>query len=653
MPMAERAVLCGGLKAGRGNSKDMLRLDVRAPKSSPGRVSLKIGDISTRMVEDVPAVLVDLLEVAAYVYCADQCTRRGGTTLAHMGRDWRRRFRFRVPVRCSDLWRRPQVQEQLIGTLSFLSEDDYAFDFVPHPDPSPAGLQPYLDFQDSSAAGFAPDDMILFSGGLDSFAGAAESLIGHGRKVALVSHQASPMIKSKQSRLVMALREQTRSRQLFPVPVSVTMGNNGAVEFSQRTRSFLFATLALVVARLFGRDTVRFYENGIISLNLPVASHVLGARASRTTHPRVLADLSQLFSLVLDRQVAIENPYFWKTKSDVVAVICQHGCTNLIAETMSCAHVREATRRARHCGVCSQCIDRRFGILGAGQGAAEPPDAYAVDLFRGARKPGRDVVMAESYVLHALKLAAMSEQTFQSSFGQVFQALPYLPGAQEENAARLHELHRRHGRTVEAVIDRELAEHATLARSMSLPPSSLLMLIQSSAVRLPIVDPAELEPPASEQAAASSTRPLERPLLFALDEHSGKVLFARGIEVSGAGFELVRELAIEHGEDVAVGRPPDSCRFVPGKTLAGRLRIDEQGLRQRVARFRRDIEKKFLEQHDAQLADDDLIQNEAWRGYRLSPWLVRVPTGQLRDHGSSRADVTSSPADVTTFPAST
>ena len=56
----------------------------------------------------------------------------------------------------------------------------------------------------------------------------------------------------------------------------------------------------------------------MVSVNLPVASHVLGTRATRTTHPRVLADLSRLFSAILDEPVTVENPYFWKTKSDLV-----------------------------------------------------------------------------------------------------------------------------------------------------------------------------------------------------------------------------------------------------------------------------------------------------------------------------------------------
>ena len=43
-----------------------------------------------------------------------------------------------------------------------------------------------------------------------------------------------------------------------------------------------------VTARLFGLDRITFFENGIVSLNLPPLAQVVGARATRTTHPQVL-----------------------------------------------------------------------------------------------------------------------------------------------------------------------------------------------------------------------------------------------------------------------------------------------------------------------------------------------------------------------------
>ena len=44
-----------------------------------------------------------------------------------------------------------------------------------------------------------------------------------------------------------------------------------------------------------GFDLLRFYENGVVSMNLPMSAQVVGTRATRTTHPRVLAGFEQLF----------------------------------------------------------------------------------------------------------------------------------------------------------------------------------------------------------------------------------------------------------------------------------------------------------------------------------------------------------------------
>lgn len=631
--MPERVVLCGGLPAERC-AGEILEIDVNGPKGAPNRVNLHLGDICARMVRDIPPVLADLLEIAAYVYCADQFTRRGGDTMAEMGKDWRRRFRFRIPVRQADIWNRDDVREALVETVGFLSEDDYAFDFVAQE--IPTILQPYLDLDCCAEhTGFVPDEVMLFSGGLDSFAGAVESLIGRGLKVALVSHHGSTMVRSKQSHLVQALQERTCPAQLFHVPVTVNKGNQEAAEFTQRTRSFMFATLALVVARLFRRDTIHFYENGIVSVNLPVAGHVLGARATRTTHPQVLAGFSRLFSLVLDMPITVANPYFWKTKSDVVSVLGSNGCADLIRDTFSCTRVREATKRGLHCGVCSQCLDRRFGILGAGLRPYEPEDVYAVDLFRGERKPGPAVVMAESYVLHALKLAGMSSQTFFSSFGQIYRVLPYLDGSMEENAMRLHDLHRRHGQTVEQVITRELAEHATVTRMLSLPETSLLTLIQSQSVRLPTVDVMEMEPPAAQQAAGGKRKTLERPLIFAIDRERQKVNFRGGIQIGGAGYGVLEALAREFSEDVGSGLSRNDFRFVKPDVLATRLNLDGQGLRQRITRLRKKLERAFLKVFDVQLAEDDIIQNQSGKGYRLSPYLLLVQLSQVDERSAA------------------
>lgn len=89
-----------------------------------------------------------------------------------------------------------------------------------------------------------------------------------------------------------------------------------ANEFTQRTRSFLFAAcLGIVVATMAGKDRFTFYENGVVSVNPPLAGDVIGGRATRTTHPQVLRGLGIAPLLLLDRTIEIQTPLQWMTKT--------------------------------------------------------------------------------------------------------------------------------------------------------------------------------------------------------------------------------------------------------------------------------------------------------------------------------------------------
>ncbi len=93
-------------EAPRGSPIDTLKLDVNASAGSPHKVNLHLGDLSRPMADNIPDILTDMLEIAAYVYCADQFTKRGTELMTNMGADWRRKFRFRIPARCPDVSRR-------------------------------------------------------------------------------------------------------------------------------------------------------------------------------------------------------------------------------------------------------------------------------------------------------------------------------------------------------------------------------------------------------------------------------------------------------------------------------------------------------------------------------------------------------------------
>jgi hypothetical protein len=83
-----------------------------------------------RFNKDVPIRLRDLLDIATYVFAADQATVRGGNDVETFGSNWRRHFRFVVPVGDLDFWQSDDTKQCLTKVLNFLSDDHYEFEFV-------------------------------------------------------------------------------------------------------------------------------------------------------------------------------------------------------------------------------------------------------------------------------------------------------------------------------------------------------------------------------------------------------------------------------------------------------------------------------------------------------------------------------------------
>jgi hypothetical protein len=470
----ERVILCGGLHAsGNAKGKATVPLSLWGKDSN---VTLKVGDISQKMVANIAPVLIDLLEIATYVYCADQATARGGRTSRDYGAQWRRQFQFHIPVREPDLWSAKPVRSALCDTLGFLSDDEYAFTFKKLAKPPP--VDQYLDFGAVNAPGFQAEEVVLFSGGLDSLGGAIQEVIADKRSIALVSHRSNPKIDSRQRALLLDLKQKSLPQQPFHVPVWINKEKALGREYTQRTRSFLYASLGAIVARIFDLWRIRFYENGVVSINLPISPQVVGGRATRTTHPQVLNGFSEIFSAIFQKPFAVENPFCWMTKAEVVKSIRDRGCGDLVKHTVSCTHVWEMTTMKTHCGTCSQCIDRRFGTLAAGcPDAEDPEEMYGVDLLRGERPPGDSRTMLESYVGMAKRVRSMSDTAFFTEFGEVHRVTRQIHGMSVHDAAtRILALYKRHATEVGDVIARGIRDHAQDISDGTLPSSSLLIL---------------------------------------------------------------------------------------------------------------------------------------------------------------------------------
>jgi hypothetical protein len=313
----------------------------------------------------LPANILDLIEIASYVFSADRMSLRGNTdSLYNDG--WARTFQFHIPVRDYEFWQNTKLKEALSLALQFMTGDrKYVFNFSKYkkaPDvvgPKQESLFPkdetYLDRIDEP-------EIMMFSGGLDSLAGAVEFLNRNPKKdLILVSHISQNNIQRTQSQLVNYLKDKYKQNIFHRSLICHYKNMEKGREESQRTRMFLFSAIAFTTCVLYGLNHFTVYENGITSINLPKQTDLINARASRTTHPKTIKLLLEFYKY-FKSDIQINTPFSFMTKSEVVEIFKKYNEKNIISSSVSCSSTRDHTSFS-HCGGCSQCIDRRFAMF--------------------------------------------------------------------------------------------------------------------------------------------------------------------------------------------------------------------------------------------------------------------------------------------------
>lgn len=590
----EHRIVCGAAAQNDQKGHLFLRID-----EVDVHAELKVSHLRRHFLKEMPDILADLLEVAAYVYAADSAISRGGPVASQMGHDWRRSLQFEVPVRRREIWEDPTTHRLLTETLGFLSEDTYSFAFHDHPRHGVEAAIPFLDLSEDDA--WRPDEVIMFSGGLDSLAGALEAVLDRQNRVALVSHSSAPVMTRVQRELANVLAgmgREGRPDRVRHFPIRARMQDRALKEGSHRSRSFLFATLGVVIARSFGLDRIDFCENGIVSLNLPVLAQHVGTRATRSTHPQALKGLGELFTALLGDTVRIGNPLFWKTKTDVLYRIRQLGRADLIKRSRSCANVRRTSRMHPHCGRCSQCIDRRFAALAAELGDDDPSEAYEVDLLEGPRE-GQDRELALAYVRNARRVRAITPSELTQVFPEVSRALESLDLDPSVASNRIVDLLRRHGKAVTDVMERALD-------APERPPGSLLDLYA-----------APDEVPSYRHALKLEPEPFK--LLIEIDDQNQWAKLNRAVTVRKTLFLTIETFAASHLASLSQGLAPEDYDLLRARDLQKSWGLEEQStVRRRIQNLRSVLDKEFGE------GASDILENQPWYGYRLRPESVTI-----------------------------
>jgi 7-cyano-7-deazaguanine synthase in queuosine biosynthesis len=323
-----------------------------------------------RLGEAPDPLTLDLLRLAVAVYGADKVTQRKDEPDR-----WTRSLELRITVSEPERWGESAADFE--DALKFLTNDRWTVRVRSGGDTVGPGEQ-----------FFAADAVCLFSGGLDSLAGAID-LLESGRRVILVGHYDSNPLRPRQVHLFQRLRDHYGADRVAHRPFYLRAASASprqarplprGRESTTRSRSFLFISTASVVGSAHALDRIYMPENGYIGLNIPLEASRLGACSTRTTHPHFMALLATAFERT-GIKIEVENPFRLKTKAEAL-----RGCRNsellasLIESTVSCAHPevgRWAGQGYKNCGYCYPCLMRRVALHGV---RVDDPGSYRFDV---------------------------------------------------------------------------------------------------------------------------------------------------------------------------------------------------------------------------------------------------------------------------------
>lgn len=469
-----RAFLCNDATPPKGRRvSSYSQLNYRCVGSPQPVVRLGLPDF-VQSINYLPERCLDLLEIAAYVFAADRLSPRGSREAVEY-QSWARNLEFVVKVRDYQFWSDTNVRDALGEVLCFATGDDrHGFTFQPGHETPPTNL---FDREEFSIPTDRELSIMLFSGGIDSLAGAVDRLERTSEHVCLVSHLSQVSTIRTQRALASALAREYPGR-VSAYQFKTNLRGVGRREESQRTRPFLYGSIAFALARGFQRNRFYIFENGITSLNFSRREDLLNARASRTTHPQTVGRLAHLYSMISEQPFSIDTPFLWRTKSDVVQVLKDAGKARLLPSSVSCSRTSNRGRNTTHCGECFQCLDRRIGIFGGHADEWDDAGTYSSDIIARSIPSKEGKTTAVDYLRQAASFAKWDVGEFyHHMLGELERVWGWVPGCDDENELvdRVWTLCSQHGTHVERALRRmrEVCEEVFTP----LAPHSLLEII--------------------------------------------------------------------------------------------------------------------------------------------------------------------------------
>jgi 7-cyano-7-deazaguanine synthase in queuosine biosynthesis len=330
------------------------------------------------------AAVADFHTVAVACFLADKHYLRSETPDG-----WTRRFHLTIPVIDPAPWN-GRAGALLEKALAFLTSDRWRLEFQPGRR-SHVHAQPQL----SDTEAEPPRAVSLFSAGLDSFCYNVIAAAAETKPRFLVGHSVPHQLVGMQKRLSKRLPGSGHTLAQFKVePHRIRPWNEQRLELTQRTRTLLFMSTALLLCESEGAPVLEVPENGLLAVNPPLNATRVGACSTRSVHPMTM----HLVNGVLDELATglrVENPVADLTKGELCEqaanVLGPEGLSSLAA-TVSCSSMmpgrRRSTQKAPNCGWCYPCLVRHASLEFAGgdRSRYEIPDGPA----RGMPRNGND-----------------------------------------------------------------------------------------------------------------------------------------------------------------------------------------------------------------------------------------------------------------------
>ena len=306
--------------------------------------------------DKVPEETFGMLFLSAIVYAIDRSVKRDKYSID----GWSREFDADILIPHSAIFQ--QNKEKIDSLLSFLTGDYWKCNFV-----EVATIR-YPKYKACSY--FEGITQVnLFSGGLDSLIGAIDYMaINPSGRLFLSSHYDSDMNgpNSDQEKFKAHFAHEYPNNyiQLPAILVKPRL----SVETSCRSRSFMFISLALIVA-VYSNCNIIIPENGSVSLNFPLSASRRASCSTRTTHPVFIRSFQELLRL-FGFSTRLINPYEKQTKGEMVS-----NCANknfllrIVADSNSCGkrgmhQFFYDNHYATHCGHCMPCMYRKASLIG-------------------------------------------------------------------------------------------------------------------------------------------------------------------------------------------------------------------------------------------------------------------------------------------------